>query len=89
MLEGPIYMWNRKTLYQGRVFQPRNWPTHGFSGSKGDASYYTNATYKIILVLDRPLLHSPVGVPPRLPALARRLEFPQRSLVESSASLAA
>jgi hypothetical protein len=31
MPEGPIYMWGCKTLYQDKVFQPRNRPIYGAS----------------------------------------------------------
>jgi hypothetical protein len=58
MLEGPFYICGCKHLYQDKVFQPRNRPNQAFIGSKGNESHNTNATFKIILVLNRPLLHS-------------------------------
>ncbi|KAJ1491110.1 hypothetical protein T484DRAFT_1613242 [Baffinella frigidus] len=39
ILEGPIYMWGCKTLYQDKVIQPRSRPNQGSSGSKGNGSY--------------------------------------------------
>ena len=53
-------MWGCKTLHQNKVFQPRNRPNQGFSSSKGNGSYSTIATYKIMMVLPGSLLRSRV-----------------------------